>query len=318
MAVRKVLDAVANATNARDVKLRIMDQVPELFGEGAIGLYMFGADQAVTEVHTRGVRDGFILTYEQMGRGHDPILERALRTGEATHDGTVYPGDEWRQSRLYRECGGPWLIRHYMCAPIVAGGKLIGTLNLGRRSEAHPFGAKETAGVAAICRAIAARLCALDEPRDRDGGGDGDAGAGESGPTIEELGRLRAEQVRLRMHAAELEARARTLGGDEAAALWDEVASGRVAPLDLFDHGDRTYVLLPARQGAPVAPRRPLTRRESEVVRRAAAGLANKEIAFELGISLNTVGSALRAARDKLGVASRVKLVETARRLGLD
>jgi DNA-binding CsgD family transcriptional regulator len=305
--LRQILHDIAQAPSARDLKLLVMDQLAASFGVSANGLYLFGSDGNVSEVHTRGVRDGFILTYEQLGRGRDPILEHALRTGAATHDGVIYPGDQWRRSTLYRECGGPWQIQHYLCVPILVGGRIAGTLNLGRRSEAHPFGRDDSARATVVCRAIAARLEALAaEPE----------GAAAPRPTIEDFGRQRAERTQVRMHAAALERQSLALADEQAGALWDAVLAGRVAPLDCFDAGDRTYLLLPNRS-APSPPRRPLTRREAEVVGRVAAGLANKEIAFELGISLNTVGSALLSARQKLGVGSRVELVATARRLGL-
>lgn len=307
--LHELLHGVARAESARELKLRVMDDVPDLFGAGATGLYLFGPDGNVNELHTRGVRDGFIFVYEQMGRGNDPILERALATRAAAHDALVFRGDGWQRSALYLECGGPWLIRHYLCVPILVDGQVVGTLNLGRRSEAHPFGPGDSADATAVCRAVAERLRAL--ARAPEG-----ASATER-PTIEELGRLRAEQVRVRLHAAALERGGVALDAQAADALWSEVAAGRVTPLDCFDEGDRTYLLLPIVDARTPAPRRPLTAREAQVVARAAAGLSNKEIAFELGISVNTVGSALLAAREKLGAASRVALVATARRIGL-
>jgi DNA-binding CsgD family transcriptional regulator len=305
--VQKLLDEMARARSARELKVRVLDEVGELFGAGATGLYLFGPDGNLSELYTRGVRDGFILHYEQLGRGQDPILDRALQDRGPVHDGMVFRGDSWKRSMLYRECGGPWLIRHYLCVPIFVDGQVRGTLNLGRRSEAHPFDVRDTSRAATICRSISARLKMLSADPEAEG---------RARPTLEELGRLSAERVHVRMHAAEMERRAQRLGSEQAGALWSDVICGRVAPLDRFDHGDRTYVLLPAAESAP-SLQRPLTGREAEVVRRAAAGLANKEIAFELGISLNTVGSALLSARNKLGVASRVKLMEMARRLGL-
>jgi DNA-binding CsgD family transcriptional regulator/GAF domain-containing protein len=304
--VQKLLDGMTRARSARELKVRVLDEVGELFGAGATGLYLFGPDGNLCELYTRGVRDGFILHYEQLGRGQDPILDRALENRQPVHDGMVFRGESWQRSTLYRECGGPWLIRHYLCVPIVVDGQVRGTLNLGRRSEAHPFDVRDTRRAATICRGISARLRTLSAAPEREQ---------QARPTLEELGRLSAERVHVRMHAAEMERRAQRLEAERAGALWSDVTSGRVAPLDRFDQGDRTYVLLPAAE-TPL-PRRPLTEREADVVRRAAAGLANKEIAFELGISLNTVGSALLSARTKLGVASRVKLMEMARRLGL-
>src|SRR5580704_1915349 len=285
-----------------------MDELGNALGASATGLYLFGPDGNVAVLHARGVREGFILAYEQLGRGADPILERALATGCAAHDDDVFRGDCWPRSPLYRACGGPWKIRHYLCAPIVSDGATIGTLNLGRASAAHPFGASDVSAASALARTIGGRLAALarddaDEPPRR--------------ASMEALGRLSADRTHVRIRAVELERDAPPLSATEADGLWDALVSRHVTPLDYFERGDRTYVLFPAsaleRSSLPAM----LTPREAEIVARAAAGLANKEIAFELGISQHTVAAALSAARKKLGVASRVKLVEAARRRGL-
>ncbi len=59
-----------------------------------------------------------------------------------------------------------------------------------------------------------------------------------------------------------------------------------------------------------------LSERELEVLRRAAQGLANKEIAAVMGLSPRTVQSHLRHIMNKLGVASRVEAVVLAIRSG--
>jgi len=306
--LQQLLDGIARAPTAHELKVRVMDQVAAPFGAGSTGLYLFGPDGGVAELHTRGLRDGFTLAYEQLGRGADPILERALRTRAAAHDASVY-GEGWTRSQLYRECGGPWQIKHYLCVPIVIAGAVVGTLNLGRRSAAHPFRAREVASATAVCRRIAARLDALARVPERP--------PARSQATIEDLGRLCADRTHVRLNARVLEAGATRLGDDEARALWEALSARHVTPLDSFEDGERTYVLLQAPHAEP-PPRAQLTRRESQVVSRMAAGLATKEIAFELGISYNTVAAALTSARGKLGVRSRVKLVELARRLGID
>jgi ATP/maltotriose-dependent transcriptional regulator MalT len=61
----------------------------------------------------------------------------------------------------------------------------------------------------------------------------------------------------------------------------------------------------------------PLTSRESEVLRLAAAGLTNQAIADRLYISSNTVKFHLRAVYGKLGVADRLRAINRARALGL-
>ncbi|MBI3163899.1 MAG: response regulator transcription factor [Anaerolineales bacterium] len=61
----------------------------------------------------------------------------------------------------------------------------------------------------------------------------------------------------------------------------------------------------------------PLTAREKEVLHKMAEGLANKQIALELGVSEHTVKFHLSALYAKLGVASRTEAVKRGIELGL-
>lgn len=61
----------------------------------------------------------------------------------------------------------------------------------------------------------------------------------------------------------------------------------------------------------------PLTAREKEVLHKMAEGLANKQIALELGISEHTVKFHLSALYAKFGVASRTEAVKRGIELGL-
>ncbi|MFB6888248.1 LuxR C-terminal-related transcriptional regulator [Kitasatospora sp. NPDC056327] len=70
----------------------------------------------------------------------------------------------------------------------------------------------------------------------------------------------------------------------------------------------------PARRPAPAAP---LTRREHEVLRWAATGRTNPEIAARLGLTRNTVTGYLKSAMHKLGVRNRTELALAARECGL-
>ncbi|MFE7559253.1 LuxR C-terminal-related transcriptional regulator [Kitasatospora sp. NPDC057500] len=64
-------------------------------------------------------------------------------------------------------------------------------------------------------------------------------------------------------------------------------------------------------------PHTPLTRREHEVLRWAATGRTNPEIAAQLGLTCNTVTGYLKSAMHKLGVRNRTELALTARESGL-
>ncbi|MBO1418079.1 LuxR C-terminal-related transcriptional regulator [Streptomyces sp. FH025] len=72
-----------------------------------------------------------------------------------------------------------------------------------------------------------------------------------------------------------------------------------------------------SKQGRPAAPVPPLTPREHEVLRWAATGRTNPEIAARLGLTCNTVTGYLKSAMHKLGVRNRTELALAARELGL-
>ncbi|MGW2372334.1 LuxR C-terminal-related transcriptional regulator [Kitasatospora sp. NPDC001683] len=67
----------------------------------------------------------------------------------------------------------------------------------------------------------------------------------------------------------------------------------------------------------PAGPARPLTPREHEVLRWAATGRTNPEIAAHLGLTCNTVTGYLKSAMHKLGVRNRTELALAARESGL-
>lgn len=66
--------------------------------------------------------------------------------------------------------------------------------------------------------------------------------------------------------------------------------------------------LTPARTASAARPARPLSARETEVIRAIARGRTNQEIAAALFITLSTVKSHLAAIQQKLGVRNRVEI----------
>ena len=60
-----------------------------------------------------------------------------------------------------------------------------------------------------------------------------------------------------------------------------------------------------------------LTPRETEILEQLAQGLANKQIALELGISEHTVKFHVSSIYAKLGVTNRMEAVRTGLQLGL-
>jgi DNA-binding NarL/FixJ family response regulator len=77
---------------------------------------------------------------------------------------------------------------------------------------------------------------------------------------------------------------------------------------------------LPAQVGSKLAenfPRNSLSDREIDVLRYVAAGLRNKEIAYKMEISENTVNAHVKRVLEKLGVKDRTHAVTTALKRGI-
>ena len=72
-----------------------------------------------------------------------------------------------------------------------------------------------------------------------------------------------------------------------------------------------------AAAAAPPGLAEPLTNRETDVLRRIAAGKSNQRIAHDLVVTLDTVKKHVSHVLDKLGAANRTEAVTRARQLGL-
>jgi DNA-binding CsgD family transcriptional regulator len=306
-----LLHSLKQARSADQLKLCVMDQAGDALGADMQALYLFEQPEILqpAEIYIRHISDSFVFEYEQLRRNGEPGYERIMRTRKAISDTTVYPGEKWKRSLLYR-LNNKYRMKHYLCAPILLGVKAVGMLNLGRRSDSASFERSVGIRAEAVCRVISTRLAELSKESD------GSMSGGES--SIEQFGRLRADRAFLRSHLDQLEGQAMSLPPEEAAAFWNALALNRSTPVDFFDLNERRYVLLkPDELQHNTGRESSLTTREIEVMRRVAAGETNKAIGYDLGISMSTVASHLSSAIAKLGLRSRVRLIKETRYTGL-
>ncbi len=96
---------------------------------------------------------------------------------------------------------------------------------------------------------------------------------------------------------------------DEALAAWRALTEGRWSLVDRFESDGRHFLIARPNAPRPTVGARGLTAREACIVALAARGRSNKLIAYELGLSIGTVGTLLSRAARKLGVRSRAQLV---------
>jgi DNA-binding CsgD family transcriptional regulator len=102
--------------------------------------------------------------------------------------------------------------------------------------------------------------------------------------------------------------RLRRTDPERALGLWQGLVDGRWTLVDHIDHDGRRYVF--AKRNPPDArPWHTLTQDETAVVIYAAHGQSHKTIAYELGVSVASVGHRLAKAARKVGVRSRLELI---------
>jgi len=101
-----------------------------------------------------------------------------------------------------------------------------------------------------------------------------------------------------------------------ATEAWTALVSGRWSLVDRFERGGRRFIVAHRNTHALPDPRS-LTERERTVAHLAALGKSNKLIAYEVGLGESTVATHLATAMRKLGVKSRIDLVQLLRGLSL-
>jgi len=92
-----------------------------------------------------------------------------------------------------------------------------------------------------------------------------------------------------------------------ALALWRDLIAGRWSLVDRFDSDGKSFVV--AHQSDPkLGDPRALTAREREIAEHVGLGRSNKEIGYELGLSIAAISNAVASASRKLGLRGRSEL----------
>jgi DNA-binding CsgD family transcriptional regulator len=138
---------------------------------------------------------------------------------------------------------------------------------------------------------------------------------------VDARGCAKTEVARERLReAARAVDRARTRRGraDPQAALtaWAGLFAGRWSLVDRFDSDGRRFIV--AQRNDPSSPiPGALTRRQRQVAFYACMGWSNKEIAYALGLKPTTVSMHLQRALSRLGLESRLALVQMGQRIAV-
>ncbi|GAA4240083.1 hypothetical protein GCM10022254_63490 [Actinomadura meridiana] len=293
----------------------------------ALGVYLFDPRTGETRASAvRGLSRFYVHRYERFGRPVDPVLRGAVAARRAFDDSLVAPADQWRRAPIVQELFRHYDMAHVMCAPLVSGGEIVGTVNFARAGGEPAFDQRDRRRATVAAMMFQAAVAATDLVTAIDAERAAWWGALESsGQAIVVTDLERAERHANRPARALLDAAddawsvldAAIDGGEAIQRLTVRPAGGgaatevSVTSAPLPERPSVIVSILSAESSTPELPpalRRLLTGRETAIAELVAAGRRDHEIASRLHISPNTVKHHLKSIYSKLDVHSRVEL----------
>ena len=332
-ALSRVASSLAGASSIDDVMSIYLKEARGVVPARAVGIYLSRSSGRPPLARADGVSEYYLERYEEVGRQVDPVLQAVFETGEARSSSQMMSLEEWRASEFYREVLSVHGFQSTLKAPIVAQGRIIGTLNFGDRDAGafdHP-GDRELASalghVVGLAVAVAGRIEDLERERAqfsqafecsddalvisdlRTGSRHSNAaarrilallGPEEADLLLEDL--LTVNRPRRPTNTAQAEIR-----GDQHRVV--------VQPLNLGSDRKVQVARLKLRGGgeAPEIDAVPFTQallspRERQIAAAVSLGLHDQQIADTLVLSVHTVKQHLKSIYKKLDVNSRVEL----------
>lgn len=308
-------------------------RAPALLNMPMRGFYLLDDSGTRAEaISVANVSDSFVARYEQAARPVDPLLRRALESDAPVYNLAVMSLEEWTASDCYRAAARMHRMTHVVQAPIVAGGRRLGTLNAADDDPARTVTAAQLARIDRVARLLgsaaltlrARERAAARADQLRDALDLSPAALAIVDPAAEPLLNRAACELLERLGAGEellwsLTARP---GHDGAFTREAEVALPGGGRATVRAHvravgGDGALAASLSVEGeraaaAPAPSWALLTARERDVARLIAEGLSDREIAERLVLSPYTVRQHAKRIYRKLGVASRVQLARLA------
>jgi DNA-binding CsgD family transcriptional regulator len=251
--------------------------------------------------------EAFIASYDREARAVDPVLARAMATGEPAYNRAMMSVDEWEASAAYRRAYRMHRVGHVVQAPLSGGRIYIAASD-------HGFDPEEIALVGGIAGVLSDTIAGIAQRERLESARTALELAGTAVVTSEPELRLNDAAQRLLADVLDAEAHVHHLLAPPAHSRRVDVqlitGEAGVLHAHVARHGITTAVLELEREQPMIAPGplAALTAREIEVARLVVDGLADREIAERLYLSPHTVSQHLKRVYRKLEVDSRVAL----------
>lgn len=332
-ALSRVASSLAAVTSIDEVMTVYLKEARNVLPARAVGIYLSRSAGRPPLARADGVSEYYLERYEEVGRQIDPVLHAVFETGQTRSSSQIMSDEEWRESTFYREVLSVHGFQSTLKAPIVAEGRIIGTLNFGdRESDAfdHPGDlelATALGHIIGLAVTIAGRIEDLERERAqfrqafefsddaliisdlRTGSRHPNAAArrildlldpDEADLLLEDL--LTMNRQRRPAETAHLESQ-----GVRHRVVVQPISLGndrkvQLSRLTLRGGGDAVAIdAIPFAQAL-------LSPRERQIAAAVSLGLHDQQIADTLVLSVHTVKQHLKSIYKKLGVNSRVEL----------
>ena len=149
----------ARAKNIAELAAALLDHAGELVGARGVGLNIFEGNV----LHAKGVPMSMLDQYEKFGRPNDPVLALVKKLHAPSASSITRLRKYARDRGLpdgYLELLDYTIGYHYLAAPVIADGEVIGTMNFARAEDVE-FGVRELSIASAIAVHVSTRMTAL-------------------------------------------------------------------------------------------------------------------------------------------------------------
>lgn len=327
----RLFESLTMAETLDDLCSEYIKGVRSVIPARGVGIYLSRGQGRPPRAAADGVSEYYLELYEEVGRTTDPVLKTLMETGQAVSSSDLMSAADWEASSFFREVLSIHGFHSTLKAPILARGRIVGTLNFGdRKSDA--FGAAERHLSALLGRIVGLAVPMvgkLEESRKAQEQLEQAFDSSEDALVVCDLrtGSRRANAVALQILdligedeaevlLEDLFAVTRGKGGQEGHFISLNDGARRLFVRPVSRSTDRKVIVarLEIRNGdlgeVAVAPyaHALLSPREREVAAAVSLGLHDQQIADSLVLSVHTVKQHLKSIYRKLGVNSRVEL----------
>ena len=130
----QLASSLAGATTIDEVLDLYLKGAREVIPSRAVGIYLSRGAGKPPRALADGVSEYYLELYEELGRQLDPVLKAVVESGQAHSSSQMMSAEKWQASEFYQRVLSVHGFHATLKAPIVAQGRVIGTLNFGDRA----------------------------------------------------------------------------------------------------------------------------------------------------------------------------------------